>query len=526
MQSAPQSPPGGQAGAGAVVPDNYKWLVLFTVVFGAFASILDTTIVNTALPSIQHSFGADLHLASYVATAYILAAGVVVPASAYLANQFGIKRVYTLSLALFTITSALCGLAPNIGLLIVFRILQGAAGAALFPLSFALLFSVFAENERGKANGIFGIPVLAAPALGPTIGGFLSQYADWRWVFYVNLPVGIIGVVLAIRVLRETPTRSSPFDLPGFALVAAGLGLLLFGLSNLAYDGWGYAKTVSGPVIASLVLLAAFVLVELRTSQPLLNLKLYLRRNFTLGTLVSLIATVGLFGPGFLLPQYLQGLRGQTPSQSGLLLLWQGVGAVAGTIITGQIYNRVGPKILTIAGAAVLMVTSFLLAIWTTATSDLVLLSLILLVRGFGLPLTLQSINTLALSGIRGPNLPQATTLNVVARNVVGSLAIAILTNYLDDRRNGYVAALGAKAVQGLKQSAGAGIAGISHLPEPVRAAIASAYHDTFVICGLVTIPALLIGFLLQSSPKQAEGATANAPQGARPEPEKVAAAQ
>ena len=128
MQSASQPPPGGQAGAG--VPDNYKWLVLFTVVFGAFASILDTTIVNTALPSIQHSFGADLHLASYVATAYILAAGVVVPASAYLANQFGIKRVYTLSLGLFTITSALCGLAPNIGLLIVFRILQGAAGAA------------------------------------------------------------------------------------------------------------------------------------------------------------------------------------------------------------------------------------------------------------------------------------------------------------------------------------------------------------------------------------------------------------
>ena len=449
----------------------------------------------------------------------------VVPASAYLANQFGIKRVYTLSLALFTITSALCGLAPNIDLLIVFRILQGAAGAALFPLSFALLFSVFTENERGKANGIFGIPILVAPALGPTLGGFLSQYADWRWVFYVNLPVGIIGVILAIRVLREGPTRNAPFDLLGFALVASGLGLLLFGLSNLAYDGWGNVKTVSGPVIASLILLVGFVVVELRTSQPLLNLKLYLRRNFTLGTLITLIATVGLFGPGFLLPQYLQGLRGQTPSESGLLLLWQGVGAVIGTILTGQIYNRVGAKTLTIAGAVVLTVTSFLLAAWSTATSDLILLPLILVVRGFGLPLTLQSINTLALSGIRGPNLPQATTLNVVTRNVVGSLAIAALTNYLDDRRTGYVAALGTRAVQGLKQGTSAGIAGISHLPEPVRAAIANAYHDTFIVCGLVTVPALPIATLLQS-PKQDQGATGSAPQGARPEPERAAAAR
>ncbi|HXT37400.1 MAG TPA: DHA2 family efflux MFS transporter permease subunit, partial [Chloroflexota bacterium] len=321
--------------------------MLVTVVFGAFASILDSTIVNTALPRIQHDFGADLHLASYVATGYILAAGVVVPASAFLANRFGIKRVYVSSLVLFTLGSALCGLAPNIDLLIAARVLQGAGGAALFPLSFAMLFGVFSNEERGKANALFGIPVLVAPALGPTLGGYLTQYVDWRWVFYVNLPVGIVGVVMALRVLREAPLRTDrAFDLPGFLFASSGLGLLLFGLSNLAYDGWSSVGTVSGPILCSVVLLAIFVAVALRGKAPLLYLRLYQRRNYTLGTIIVLVGTVALFGPGFLLPQYLQGLRSQTPFEAGLLLLWGGLGAVGGSVLSGQLYNRLGPKIM------------------------------------------------------------------------------------------------------------------------------------------------------------------------------------
>src|SRR5260221_10382 len=169
---------------------NYKWWVLVTAIFGAFVSLLDATVVNTALPHIQLAFGTDLHTASYVVTGYLLAQGVVIAASGFLANRFGIKRVYLLSLALFTLGSALCGLAWNIDLLIFFRVLQGAGGAALFPLSFSLVFGAFPEEQRGLANGIFGIPVLVAPALGPVIGGYLAQYVDWRWIFYLNLPIG------------------------------------------------------------------------------------------------------------------------------------------------------------------------------------------------------------------------------------------------------------------------------------------------------------------------------------------------
>jgi DHA2 family multidrug resistance protein len=479
------------------VPDNYKWLVLITAVFGAFASILDATIVNTALPTIQRDFNADLHLASYVATAYILAAGVVVPASAYLASRFGIKRIYLLSLSTFTIFSAVCGIAPNMGVLIGARVLQGAGGAALFPLSFAMLFAVFPESERGKANGIFGIPVLVAPALGPTLGGFISEYIDWRWVFYVNVPVGIIGVLMGLRFLREGPMRPDlRFDVWGFVLAASGLGLLLFGLSNLAYDGWDSVATVSGPIIISVVLLSAFVPVELRREQPLLNLRLYQRRNYSLGTVIILVATVGLFGPAFLLPQYLQILRGLSPFHAGLLLLAQGVGAVIGTIVSGQIYNRVGPKALIITGSIILTVTGFALANWTTATADLAVLPWILFPRGIGLPLALQSTNVVALQGIRGPNLPQATTLNVVARNVMGALSIGALTSYLQHQTTVHLAALGPRVASHMATSQGSRT--LAGLPKPILDAFAAAYHDTYVVTAVITIPTIIVALLIQ----------------------------
>ncbi len=518
---APAGPPGALGPSrtvGRTQGASYRYWVLITVVFGAFVSILDNTIVNTALPKIQAIFGADLHEASYVATGYTLAAGVVVPATGYMANRFGIKRIYLGSLAAFTVGSALCGLSWSMGSLIFFRILQGAGGAALFPLSFAILFSVFPPEERGRANGIFGIPVLFAPAIGPTVGGFLVQYVDWRWIFYVNVPIGIAGILLGRVVLRESIAQPKlHFDLRGFLIAAAGLGLLLYGTSNLAYDGWNSVLTVSGPIILSVILLVTWIFVELRTAVPLLDLRLFASRNFFWGNVVTWIGTVSIFGPTFLLPQFLQNLRGLDPFPAGLLLFSAGVGTVMGTIAAGNLYNRWGPRVMIIIGTLLAVGSSYALMRWATLDSPYSVLPWILIVRGFGLPFALQSASTASLFGVTGRALPGATTLNVVMRQAVGALSIAGLTNVVRSQQTAHNAHLASQVTfsnpsfnafyQGLVahfQALGETASQAAHSAlgeiagQIARQATALAYQDVFLITTIIALPTVVIAFLLR----------------------------
>jgi len=464
---------------------NYKWWVLATAIFGAFVSILDTTIVNTALPHIQRAFGSDLHVASYVTTAYTLAQGVIIAASGFLANRFGIKRVYLLSLALFTLGSALCGIAWNINILILFRVLQGASGAALFPLSLSLIFGAFPEEQRGLANGVFGIPVLVAPALGPVLGGYLAEYVDWRWIFYVNVPFGILGIMICWRMLHESELQPTlPFDLRGFLLIASGLGLLLFGLSNLAYDGWGSLLTVTGPVILALLLLLLFIPIELRTARPLLDLRLFQRRNFLVGNLITWVAIASLFGSTFLLPQYLQVLRGLSSYNAGLLLAPQGLASIVGTIVVGLLYSRVGPRPLVLVGAIAVGIDTYLISRWVTLTSSFALLIPMLVVLGLALPCIAQTTGTAAMTGIEGTALPGANTLLGVSRSAISSLAVAGLVNIVQAQRLVHQAALANNGPVSIAIT---------------RQAQALAYQDVYLLSALVTLPLLVLAFFLRS---------------------------
>src|SRR6266571_5887658 len=218
---------------------EYKWIVAMVVIIGVFMSILDQTIVNIAIPRLQTAFGADIHSVQWVLTAYILTQGVVTPTAAYFSDTFGIKRFYIFCLAAFIISSALCGIAWSLPVLILFRILQGAGGAALFPLSITLLFREFPPQERGAAMGFFGVPALLAPALGPTLGGYIVTFAGWPLIFYINVPIGIVAIILAMVLLREyRPEGRTRFDFIGFFFAAIGLATLLYALSSASTDGW------------------------------------------------------------------------------------------------------------------------------------------------------------------------------------------------------------------------------------------------------------------------------------------------
>src|SRR5579859_591306 len=228
---------------------DYKWVVAMVVILGVFMSILDQTIVNIAIPRLQTAFGADIHLVQWVLTGYILTLGIITPTSAYFSERFGIKRYYIASLAAFTLGSALCGIAWSLPVLIFFRILQGAGGAALFPLSITLLFREFPPRERGVAMGFFGVPALLAPALGPTLGGYIVTSAGWPLIFYINVPIGIVAIILSTVLLREyRPEGRTRFDFIGFFFAAIGLATILYGLSSASTDGWT-STTVLGCIV-------------------------------------------------------------------------------------------------------------------------------------------------------------------------------------------------------------------------------------------------------------------------------------
>ncbi|MFL5625922.1 MAG: MDR family MFS transporter [Ktedonobacteraceae bacterium] len=409
---------------------EYKWIVASVVILGVFMSILDQTIVNIAIPRLQATFGADIHSVQWVLTAYILTQGVVTPTAAYFSDRFGIKRFYIISLAAFTIGSALCGLAWSLPVLILFRILQGAGGAALFPLSITLLFREFPPQERGAAMGFFGIPALLAPALGPTLGGYIVTYAGWPLIFYINLPVGIIAIVLALIFLRDArPELSTRFDFIGFFFAAFGLATLLYALSSASTDGWT-STTVLGFLFTGLCSLAIFIAVEIMIAnqggQPLLDLRLFANGPFRSSIIASLFVIFCLFGGLFLFPIYLQNIRGQSAFASGLILLPQALASMVSVIVGGRLVDRLGVRAVMIPGLLILAYATWQLS-YITVYSPFWWIQEMLILRGVALGLTIQPLTVAGLAEVRPRQLAQASSLNTVTRAVSSSLGIAVL---------------------------------------------------------------------------------------------------
>lgn len=409
---------------------EYKWIVAIVVIFGAFMSILDQTIVNIAIPRLQNAFGADLNSVQWVLTAYILTQGVVTPTTSFFADRLGTKRFYVIALSVFTVGSALCGLAWNLPVLIVFRVLQGVGGAFLFPLSITMLYREFPANQRGLASGIFGIAALLAPAVGPTLGGYFVTYADWPLIFFVNVPIGILGIVLGILLLREfRPEGHTSFDVPGFVLAAIGLTALLYALSDASTDGWGSVK-VLGCLIAGVIFLCLFVMVELtlskRGKQPLVNLRLFANEPFLISNITNVLITFAFFGGLFLLPVYLQNLRGLNAFQAGLLLLPQAFASIVSALIGGRIVDRYGVRVVVVPGLLILGFTLWQLSSLTLYTPYW-WLQVLFVLRGLALGVIIQPLNVSALAEINPRQFAQASSLYTVLRFVSTSLGIAVL---------------------------------------------------------------------------------------------------
>jgi EmrB/QacA subfamily drug resistance transporter len=407
-----------------------KVSVSIVFVVGMFMSIMDGTIVNVALPSIGHQLGVPSTSIDAVVVAYLLSLAVIIPASGWLGDRWGTKRVFLVALALFTITSALCGLASNFTMLVFFRFLQGAAGGALAPVGTAMLYRTFPPAERVRVSSILIIPTVIAPATGPVLGGLLVDSLSWRWVFFVNVPIGIAAFLFGLFFLQEhREPKAGRFDLPGFLLAGIGLALALYALSEGPTSGWT-SLTVLGSALCGLLLLSAFVVVELRRREPLLDLRLLGNRLFRTANLVSLVSSAGFLGVLFVAPLFLQQGLGVTPLTSGLTTFPEALGVLLSSQIVARLYPRVGPRRLMVAGLTGVTIVIGLLSLIGPNTS-LWLMRMLIFLTGAGMAFAFVPVQTAAFATISSAATGRASALSNALRQLGSALGVAVLGEVL-----------------------------------------------------------------------------------------------
>lgn len=429
---APQgaSPETGVPGWRPPFQIDQRITVAIVYVSAMFMSIMDSTVVNVALATLSREFNVPTGSIDAVVVGYLVSLAVFIPASGWLGDRFGTKRVFLFALGLFTLASALCGLAGSFNQLVLFRIMQGAGGGMLTPVGLAMLWRTFPPEERVNISRILMIPTVIAPASGPILGGFLIEHFSWQWAFYVNVPIGLAMLLFGLVFLQEhrEPTAGR-FDLAGFGLSAIGFPLVMFALSDGPSRGWGSGVIVAS-IIIGVVALAAFVVVELRTPMPMVQLRLLGNRLFRTTNLVSMCSGAGFIGLLFLAPLFLQEARGDSPLASGLNTFPEAIGILVSTQFVARIYPRIGPRRLMVGGllgVTALMATFCLVG---PESSDWVIRLLMFLIGG-GMAFVFLPNQAAAFATISSADTGQASTLSNMQRQLGNAMGVAILSTVL-----------------------------------------------------------------------------------------------
>lgn len=462
------------------------------VVLGTIMSILDTTIVNIAINHLSSDFDAPLPTIQWVATGYLLALATVIPLTGWAADRFGTKRLYMTSLTLFLAGSALSGMAWSAHSLIVFRVLQGLGGGMIMPAGMTILTQAAGPQRMGRVMSVVGAPMLLGPILGPVLGGWLVDDVSWRWIFYVNIPIGAVALVLASRILK--PDRPQPhhrLDLLGLLLLSPGLAALVYGLAETgSHAGFSGAREIV-PTVAGIALIAAFVRHALRKDDPLIDVRLFSRRVPAVSGLTMSLFAAAFFGAMLLLPLYYQVARGESALHAGLLMIPQGVGAAIMMPMAGRIVDRTGAGRIVLPG---LLLTLIGFAFFTQVADDTpyALLMSASFVAGLGIGATMMPTMAAAYQTLTHAEISRATTAFNIVQRGFGALGVAlmsvILANQLADRLPG-----AADASQGLQAAQSIPPAARSQLAPAVADAFAHTYMWAFALIALASIPALFL---------------------------------
>jgi DHA2 family multidrug resistance protein len=416
------------------------WAVALVVTMATFMEVLDTAIANVSLAHIAGSLSASSDEATWVLTSYLVSNAVVLPISGWLATRIGRKRFYLTCVFLFTVSSFLCGLAPNLGLLIFFRVLQGIGGGGLAPSEQAILADTFPPAKRAMAFAVYGMAVVLAPAIGPTLGGFITDHYTWRWVFFINVPVGIVSMALSSRILVDPPhlveakKRVGPIDGVGLGLIALGLGALEYVLDKGQEDDWFNSHTIVIFSAIAAVALVSFVLWEWRQEHPVVEIRLFRDRNFAISNLMMLVMGMALYGSTVLLPLYLQTWLGYSAQDAGMALSPGGFAILLLLPLVGKLLSKVDARYLIAFG---FLVTSLALQHMAHTLYPGIDLRTAILMRIFqtcGLAFLFVPINSFVYGGVPPQKSNQVSGIVNLSRNMGGDIGIALVTTLIARR--------------------------------------------------------------------------------------------
>jgi EmrB/QacA subfamily drug resistance transporter len=409
---------------------SQKVVVAVVYVCGMLMNSLDSTIINVALATLAREFDVSPADVEAVVIAYLVSIAIFIPASGWLGDRFGTKRIFLLALAIFTGASMLCGAAQSLNQLVAFRVLQGAGGGLLTPVGMAMLYRTFPPEERIAVSRILMFALILGPASGPVIGGLLLEHLSWRWAFYVNIPVGLVAFVFGLFFLQEQrEERPGGFDLPGFLLAAAGFGLLTYALTEGPNQGW-WQPGIYAPGIIGAVILVAFVAFELRTTEPMVQLRLLANRLFRSTLLTSLFGTMAFIGTLFLAPLFLQEGRGSSPLTSGLATFPEAIGVLLATQVVARVYPRIGPRRLMTFGLCWVALAITLIGVVGTQANLWVFRGLMFMM-GTGMACVFLPNQAASLATITREQTGRATTFTSVQRQLGAAFGVAILSSVL-----------------------------------------------------------------------------------------------
>jgi len=510
-------------------PSVSPWLIAATVMLATFMEVLDTSIANVSLPHIAGSLSATVDESTWVLTSYLISNAIVLPLTGWLSMMFGRKRLFIGCVVIFTISSFLCGLAPNLFLLIFFRVLQGAGGGGLQPIAQAILVESFSRQKQGMAMAVYGMGVVVAPIIGPTLGGYITDSFSWRWIFFINVPVGVVAILLTMALVQDPPylirktfQQGLKIDFIGLGLLSVGLGFVQLVLDKGQTQDWFESRFIVTCAIIGILGLIGVVLWELRQAEPLVDLRLFKQRNYSMATLMMFAMGVVLYGTTVLLPILVQTLMGYTAEWAGLVLSPGGIVTLLVMPLIGRLLGIVQPRWLVVCGLLILAVGMYRLSELSLQTGFWTFVTVWTFSRA-GMPFLFVPINVMAFAYVPREKTNSATGLINLTRNLGGSVGISLvaaaqsrLAQVSQNSLAGHVTAVNplyAARLQNLKhalQAAGSDPAQAGHQAQAVlynellRQSAMVAYVDVFRLLAWLCVALIPLMFFMKPAKPRA----------------------